>query len=293
LFWPGDAAAPKIALRGVAEAGVLNINGGDTVITKSNDSWTNIAPYGVAKGNGPDEYQVYASDMNEDVFTNNWLGPFYGFERVLETYAMTNKPIRFKAIDVYYHFYSGTKAASLKALHIIFDAVLKQPVFPIFTTEYIKRVLDWRHVAVAREGDRWIVRSGQNLRELRWPGAGVPDLSSSSDVLGYLPGPNGLYIHMGGDQASFTIAPEQPRPVAHITEASGFVRQFKRDGNGMQFKFGGYYKPFIEFADAMGCRASVDGKPAVAANKTGALRLNVSGEAVKPVAYHLIKVNCE
>lgn len=293
IFWPGDAAAPKIALRRAAQAGVLNINGGDTIITKSNNSWTNIAPYGVAKGNEPNEYQVYASIMNENVYTDDWQGPFYGFDRVLETFAMTNKPIRFKAIDIYYHFYSGTKIASLRALHTIFDDVLKQPVFPIFTTEYIKKVLDWRRVSIAREGNRWIARSGQNLRELRWPGEGVPDLSSALDVSGYMAGPGGLYIHMGGDQASFTIVPSQIKPKPYIDEASGFVRQFERTEDGMQFLFGGYYKPFVKLVDAMGCRASIDGKPAVAASRAGVLQLKVGGNAVSPVDYHSVKVTCE
>src|SRR5690606_6250210 len=116
LLWTGNAAARPLALRKAAQAGVLTINGGTTVITKSKSSWTNIAPYGVAKGDAPDEYQVYAATMNENVYTNDWLGPFYGFNRVLETFAMTDEPIRFKALDIYYHFYSATKKASLAAL---------------------------------------------------------------------------------------------------------------------------------------------------------------------------------
>jgi hypothetical protein len=246
----------------------------------------------VAKGDRPGDYQVYASDMNEEMFTNNWLGPFYGFDRVLETFALTDNPIRFKPIDIYYHFYSGTKAASLKALHTVFDSVLKQPVFPIFTSEYLKRVLDWRRASVARSGDQWVVRSGQNLRELRWPGEGVPDMTSTSNVSGYTPGPGGLYIHMGGDEVSFKIIPKPSRHVVYITQASGFIRQFKRSDNGMRFNFGGYYKPFVEMGDAGGCRASIDGKPTGSASKTGILRLAVSGHAAKPVSYHSIEVNC-
>src|SRR5690606_30682596 len=157
ILWSGDAQAPALALRKAAQAGVLNINGGSTVITRSKDSWINIAPYGVAKGERPDEFQVYAATMNENVYTNDWLGPFYGFIRVLETFAMTDQPIRFKALNIYYHFYSATKKASLKALDEIFTSVLKQPVFPIYSTEYIRRVHQWRRVAIAREGDRWLV----------------------------------------------------------------------------------------------------------------------------------------
>ncbi|UHL63654.1 sugar ABC transporter [Paralcaligenes sp. KSB-10] len=293
VLWPGDAAAPPIALRLAAKAGVLNINGGDTIITKNNNSWTNIAPYGLAKGDRPGDYQVYAGVMNENVYTNDWLGPYYGYDRVLETFALTDKPIRFKPIDIYYHFYSGTKTASLKALHTVFNAVLKQPIFPVFTTEYLERALDWRRVAVAREGNRWVVRSGQYLRELRWPGSGVPDLSTASDVSGYLPGPGGLYIHMGGDQASFAISPKSSGNIPYIAQASGFVRNFERTGRGMQFEFGGYYKPFVQLADAGSCRATIDGRPAGAAGKGGALQLSVSGNAAKPVSYHSIKVNCE
>lgn len=293
IFWSGDAAAPKIALRHAANAGVLNINGGNTIITLSKNSWNNIGPYGVAKGDSLEDYQVYAAVMNENVYTDNWMGPFYGFSRVLETFELTDKPIRFKPIDVYYHFYSGTKTASLKALHTVFSSVLKQPVFPIYTTEYIQRALDWRHVVVAKEGKQWLVRSGSSLRQLRWPGPGVPDLSTASGVTGYLPGPGGLYIHMGGDQASFMIPATQVRTTPYIAQASGFIRNFQRDGKSMAFELGGYYQPFVQLADARRCRTTLDGKPAGVVGNTGVMKLNVSGKANQSIVYHLIQVNCE
>ncbi|KAA0911090.1 sugar ABC transporter [Pusillimonas sp. ANT_WB101] len=293
LFWPGDAAAPAIALQKVAKAGVLNINGGDTVITDTASSWTNIAPYGVAKGDLAGEYQVYAGAMNENMYTNDWLGPYYGFRRVLETFEMTNKPIRFKPIDVYYHFYSGTKQASLTALRTVFDAVLKQPVMPIYTTDYIKRAMQWRHVGVARAGDRWLVRSGPDLRQLRWPGKGVPDLATSAGVAGYLPGPGGLYIHMGSDEATFTMSAAPRNDVPYIAEASSFVRQFSRRGRTMRFEAGGYTKPFVQFANAAHCRFSVDGRAGKNNSTAGAFRLDIKGELAQPVSYHLIEVDCE
>ncbi len=293
LLWPGDAAAPRVALRQASQLGVFAINGGDTLITKTNNSWTNIAPYGVAKGDDPAEYQVYAAAMNENVHASDWLGAYSGYERVLETFDMTNMPIRFKALDVYYHFYSATKLASLKALKTVFDSALKQPVFPIFTTEYVARALEWRRVSVARDGNRWFVRSGQNLRQLRWPGQGVPDLSTASGVAGYQPGPGGLYIHMGADTASFQIGYGASQPVPNIREASGFIRNFQRSGREVRFDFGGYYKPFVEMADVSGCSISVDGGPDKKRGSVNTWRLDVAGAAVKPVSYHSIKVKCE
>lgn len=292
LLWPGDAAPPRVALHRVSQAGVLAINGGDTVITRTNNSWTNIAPYGIAKGDHPAEYQVYAAAMNENVHANDWLGAYAGFERVLETFALTDVPIRFKALDIHYHFYSATKLAYLKALDKVFGYALAQPVLPVFTTEYIARALEWRQVSVAREGERWLVRSGPNLRQLRWPGQGVPELASASGVAGYLPGPGGLYIHMGAEEAAFRIGPATPRH-PHVREASGFIRNFQRHGRDMQFDFGGYYQPFVEIADVSGCSVSVDGMPARTQGSAGTRRLDVAGQAVKPVAYHAIKVKCE
>ncbi|VVE34197.1 sugar ABC transporter [Pandoraea cepalis] len=298
LQWPGDAQAPAIAIRKAWAAGVLSINGGDTIITKTNNSWTNIAPYGVEKGSLPTEFQVYAAVMDENVYTNDWLGPYYGYTRVLETFAMTDKPIRFKAVNLYYHMYSGTKVASLNALKEVYNAVLKQPVFPIFTTEYIRRVLDWRRVAVAREvaadgTTRWRVRSGADLREMRWPGAGVPVTGTSDDVAGYLPGPGGLYIHMGGDTAEFSIAPKGAERTPHIDEAAGFIRDFQRTGRNLSFRFGGYYKPFVSVANAAGCRISVDGVAKGRADGAGRLRAEVSGVAEKPVVMHTVGVDCD
>lgn len=293
ILWSGDAQAPALALRKAAQAGVLNINGGSTVITRSKDSWVNIAPYGVAKGERPDEFQVYAATMNENVYTNDWLGPFYGFIRVLETFAMTDQPIRFKALNIYYHFYSATKKASLKALDEIFTSVLKQPVFPIYTSEYIRRVLQWRRVAVARQGDGWIVRSGADLRQLRWQGTEVPELATAQGITGYLAGPGGMYIHMGGDTASFRMVAASTRNQPYVREASGFIRSFRREGRGLQFDLGGYYKPFVELAGMAGCTPA--GNPGIRHTRqdTNSWRLELPGTMAQPLQYQTIRVHCE
>ena len=54
------------------------MNGGDTTITRSQNSWTRIAGLGIPKGGN---FQVFAPNQNENVYTKDWTGPFYGFER--------------------------------------------------------------------------------------------------------------------------------------------------------------------------------------------------------------------
>jgi hypothetical protein len=292
FLWSGDAMPSASVLRRVAQAGVFNINGGDTTITRQAPSWTKIAGYGLAHGTGPHEFQVFAATMNENVYTGDWTGPFYGYRRVLETFEMTDTPIRFKALDIYYHFYSATKKAALDALTRVFDSSLKQPVFPVYTTDYIRRVLEWRRAVVAREGDAWLVRTGDNLRQLRWPGNGVPRMDTAQGLAGYMPGPGGLYIHMGARQARFSMSGPDRNALPYIHTASGFVRDFSREGGSVRFDFGGYYQPFILLANAANCRVAVNGKHASAPVKNGLRRISVGGNAVPSINYHSVEVNC-
>lgn len=304
LQWPGDCEPPAIAVRKAYAAGVQNINGGDTIIRKSVNSWTHIAPIGVDKG--PGAYQVYAPNQDENVYTNNWLGPFYGFTQVLETYDMTEHPYRFKPIDLYYHMYSGTKIASLRALDQIYSTVLKQPVLPVYITDYTHKVLDWRSFAVSREiaGDAWIVRGNGEVRELHWPRNDVPDLRASQGVTGYAPGPDGTYIHIADGAARVVFDREtgsgpSGRSQAHdagvlpyIAEANGFVRNFHRTADGMSFEFGGYYRPFVKLADAQRCGVSVAGR-VVAARRDGAsLRFETEADVAQPMRYQPVEIVC-
>jgi polysaccharide biosynthesis protein PelA len=319
LQWPGNCEPPAIVVRKVYAAGLDNINGGDTVITKGANSWTNIAPIGVDKG--PGAYQVYAPNQDENVYTNDWLGPFYGFTRVLETFQLTDEPRRFKPVDIYYHMYSGTKVASLRALQQIFDAVLKQPVLPVRVTDYVHKVYDWRTFAVAREvapqlpngspagkgaqgaaASRWVVRGNGEIRELRWA-QGAPDLRASPGVTGYTAGPDGTYVHIDGGAAtvSFDADSESNGPDAshasnqppYIAEANGFVRHFERRPDGMSFEFGGYYQPFVKIANAQSCRVTVAGQPVAAQYDGATLRFVTPASAALQINYQPVEISCE
>ncbi|WP_175105630.1 sugar ABC transporter [Pararobbsia alpina] len=287
LQWSGNCEPPGIAVRKTYEAGVLNINGGDTVITKTANSWTNIAPIGVDKG--PDAFQVYAPNQDENVYTDDWQGPFYGFTRVLETYAMTNEPRRFKPINLYFHMYSGTKIASLRALEEIYQSVLKQSVFPIFASEYALKAIDWQNFAVARDGDSWLVRGDGELRELRYPSAVKPNLASSSNVAGFTPAPDGTYIHMAGSSARFSLATgDVTQP--YVKAASGFIRKMVRGPGTLNFEVGSYYQPSLDLANVGACRVNLDGK--AVARRGDDLHLDLTAVTGQDIQYHQVEVNC-
>jgi len=323
LQWSGNCRPPAVAIRRAYESGVYNLNGGDTMITRSANTWTYIAPIGVDKG--PGAYQVYAPNQDENIYTNNWQGPYYGFTRVLETFAMTDAPYRFKPIDIYYHMYSGTKLASLRALDEIFTAVLKQPVMPIYVSEYIQKVLDWRSFAVAREvgggsqsatqseneaggvaNTQWIVRGNGSVRELHWPQNGTPTLAQGNGVTGYASGPDGTYIHIADGAARFALGGNSSGANAvngsdnshtpYIVEANGVVRRFSRTATGMRFEFAGHYEPFARIANAQSCRVSVNGQPVAVRHESGrdgeTLRFDTPASAEQQMNFRSIELTC-
>ncbi|MEM5436300.1 bifunctional glycoside hydrolase 114/ polysaccharide deacetylase family protein [Paraburkholderia diazotrophica] len=257
VLWSGDCQVPSPVLKAAYDAGMLNLNGGDTLITKSYPSWTAIAPLGVMKDG---YYQIFAPNQNEELYTGLWHGPFYGFSRVLETFAMTDKPIRFKPIDIYYHMFSGTKYASMKALREVFDIVLKQPVTPVFTSEYARNVLDWLDTSLYREpgSNVWVVRNGAHLRTVRLPAGKVPDMTGATGVAGYLPGPGGTYVHLTGDGiARFAVIDQSAaRAVPYLAEANGMLDHFVRTRSGFSFDLRSHVAPMFRLANAGACRVT-------------------------------------
>jgi len=254
VLWSGDCQVPAPVLKAAYDAGVLNMNGGDTLITKSYPSWTAIAPLGVMKDG---YYQVFAPNQNEELYTALWQGPFYGFTRVLETFAMTDQPIRFKPMDIYYHMFSGTKYASVKALREVFNAVLQQPVTPVFTSEYARKVLDFLDVSIARDGERWVVRDGGQLRTVRLPPGKVPYLASATGVAGYLRGPGGTYVHLTDGEASFAVIDQSKAPrIPYLADANGVVDNFTRTHSGFSFDLHARVTPQFRLANADACRVA-------------------------------------
>lgn len=298
LQWSGNCRVPAVAVRKAYAAGVYNVNGGETMITESARTWTSIGPIGINRG--PGAFQIFAPNQDENIYTNDWQGPFYGFSRVLETFAMTDEPLRFKPIDIYYHMYSGTKLASLRALTEIFDAVLKQPILPVYLSEYAGKVLDWRTFAVAREigaNGRWQVRGNGTVRELHWPGASGPELAGASQVSGYAKGPDGTYIHIAGGNASFTLPSVNAPAVAnntlpYIVQASGFVQNFSRTAQGMQFEFAGHYKPYMTLANAQSCRITVNDRPVQTRREGALVRFDTEASPALNMTYQKINISC-
>lgn len=263
LLWSGDTAPSAEALAITEEAGLLNLNGGDTSITRANPSLTEVGAHGIQK-NG--RLQVYAPITNENIYTNLWRGPYYGYERVIESFEMTDKPRRIKPVDIYYHVYSASKRAGLNTLHKVYRWAQAQPLHPVFASEFIRKVQDFHGYAVARDEGGWRVRGDGFLRTLRLPPAlGTPVLQASQNVAGYNMGVEGPYVHLSSGRAWLKTAPADAAPAAPARQP--FLREANARLDGWKVQDGGSLTEFdlkgfgpIEFAlaDSAGCQVQAN-----------------------------------
>ncbi len=261
FLWTGDCNPDELPLEIADGIGVLNMNGGDTLITRADASLSRVAPLGIPRGR---HYQVYAPNQNENVYTELWRGPYYGYERVIETFELTETPRRLKPVDIYYHMYSATKAASLAALHKVYGWAAAQPLQPVPASEYIRRVLDFPRVVVARTATGWRVRNLGAIRALRAPAAlGLPD----GDVAGHALHGGQSYAILAAGSVELRYAAASPGG-ARLAEANADVAAFARRGSGATLSLRGHVPLEFRLQDAR-CEARFEGRPVARAADGG------------------------
>ena len=254
VFWSGDCAPTEEVLKYAYSKKILNVNGGYTVISNASPWLTNVAPIGLERGV---YYQIYTGAENENVYTNDWLGPFWGFKKVVQTFKLTNSPRRLKPIDVYYHLYSGSKTASLNALKYIFDWAIKQEVTPIFTSEYIPKAMDYYTVSMANDADVWLVEGMIDLKTLRIEKKDASiDLGSSRSVVGLKHFENHTYLSLD-DTATHLIKTSTGDAMAqrsYLTSSNAKIVDYKNGIKNQQITFDGHVALKLNFHMQAGCR---------------------------------------
>jgi len=278
FLWTGDCFPTARALELTRELGLYNVNGGDTNITMADPTLTNVSPLGRELPGG--HFQVYAPIINENVYTNLWRGPYWGYQRVIETFKLVDSPRRLKPLSIYYHYYSATKSASVRALEKVYDWALKQRPLPLWISEYAARAQAARRVTLARrlEGG-WELRSPSGFpRTVRLTGGAWPDLAASRGVAGVRDLPQGRYVHLrGGDRVVIKTSASAPEGHAHLVRANAPILRWQRRGRRLAFRLRGHV-PVEATLGAVAPECVIErGAPAV--KRDGArMTLNFSGK---------------
>ncbi len=257
FLWTGDCDPAREQVRATYRAHVLNVNGGDTTATYSEPFLSKVSPMGVNYG---DLFQVYAPVQNENLYTNLWTEPKWGYINVIQTFKLTEKPRRLKPISIYYHFYSGQTFASLNALKEVYSYAISQPTTPMFLSQYALRVLDFRNTSIMRTDRGFKIRNSGYLRTLRVEkDTGYPDIKNSKGVIGYTEEGENLYIHLDGSGDYEVVFSKKPSPWFRIVSTNALVKHYERNGNEIHISLESY-TPISLTLDTGGCRVSVNGK---------------------------------
>lgn len=208
LQWSGNCLPWEDAIAASYGSGVLNINGGDTRFDRERPSYTSVAPVGRRLPGG---IQIYASNANENVYTDLWTDRFFGFAFLTQTWHNTETPIRVKPKNLYYHMYSGEKMASLRALLNNLKAAEAEPITPIAASAFAELALGFYSAElVDLGGSRWRIANRGKLATIRFDRAfdRKVDLDRSSGILGQQHFQGSLYV---------ALDPADPAPVVALT----------------------------------------------------------------------------
>jgi len=252
VLWSGDAIPTEEALFEVEKLGLYNVNGGNTSITHADNYLSRVYP--MMRPSGKYE-QIYAPIINENVYTNDWLGPFDGFRKVIETFALTESPRRLKPINIYYHFYSGTKTAAMRAMKEVYEWTTRQDIAPMFLDSYARRVGEFRQAQVSRSVDGWWSVSGlDEIQSIRWLGAPNPiDIGSSSGVAGQRKLHDGLYIHPVSNGPAVFRQGDGMRGVPELVSSNGQISSWVRNGRSLSFRIEADVPVEVILKNTQGC----------------------------------------
>ncbi len=245
--WSGNTQPFADMIAATDRAGLPNINGGDTRFDPEYDSYIWVAPVGRPVDG---RWQVYASNANENVYTEGWSERYFAFQNLKRTLENTETPRRVSAFNVYYHMYSGEREASLAALKANLDFAQERDLIPLEASTYAKIGKGFRAAKLQRDGQgRWHVADAGALTTLRFDRAldKAVDFAASRGVLGQRRLHGSLYVALdpAADEPAIALRdtrqplPEGERP-GYLIASEWDVRGLSMAGPGFSFTARGY-----------------------------------------------------
>lgn len=227
ILWSGSCEPPEEAMDIVFKNKLLNMNGGDSRFDSDYPSYSHLYPLYRDVGG---KIQVHSSNTNEIPYTNNWKAPFSGQLKLLETFENTDKPIRMKPMNVYYHFYSGEKLSSLNTLKKIFNYVESIDVFPMFSSSYAQLVEDYVSYSITKTpNDSYNIANHKSLKTFRLDSSNsTPNYKLSRNVIGHKKINDSLYIFLGTEDSSQVFLTDKKINDVYLHESNLRFSQFTR-----------------------------------------------------------------
>lgn len=204
--WSGNGLPPASAIAYTVEAGVKNINGGEGRFDHTYNSYSWVKPIGREIDQ---QKQIYASNSNENTYTELWHNYFYAFATLPHTFYNTETPVRLKPMNLYYHMYSGQKLSSLNAIKKNLEYASGQEIAPIHTSDYAGMALGFYSVKMTPiSSSAWKISDRGDLQTIRFDHALFKkvDLAQSKGVIGQKHFQGSLYVALDAHEPEPIIA---------------------------------------------------------------------------------------
>lgn len=252
FLWTGDCLLDQSAFDVIGKYNILNMNGGDSRFDQKYNSYAFAYPLGLYNKNGR---QIYSSFPNENIYTNLWEGPYYGFIRIIESFENLGKPRRIKPVNLYYHFYSGERLASLNTLEQIYTYIQKSDFVDMFATEYVNIANDFFETKIEKFNDTYSIKNHGYLKTIRFDGIDkFVDLEKSKGVLGYEIFQNSLYVHLDGSGDYQLQMSSKPYNDAYLVSANFRIKDMALSKKKVSFLRYGWGKTNMILANMFASR---------------------------------------
>ncbi|EKD41359.1 MAG: hypothetical protein ACD_73C00750G0002, partial [uncultured bacterium] len=245
--WTGNCLPGLDAIQIIKNSRLLNINGGDSRFDVRHDGYSWVAPLGILKEG---VHQIYTAASNENVFTNLWQGPYYGFKDVIQTYENTERPLRVKPLNIYYHFYSAEKMAALTVLKEVYDYARKTDIVPLFTSQYVQMAEDFYDVKIDKKAEGvFVVSENGTVKTIRFDNEKrVVDVIHSKGVLGFKTMNDSLYVYLSEGSEHEVVLSATASAHVFVNHASFMIENFKANNKKITFFKEGWYRENLKLA---------------------------------------------
>ena len=238
FLWSGNCRPSVEAMKKTRDLGILNMNGGDTLISTAKPSLSFVSPRTLYWDGA---LQILAANQNENVYTHDWTGPYFGmYSKVIDTFEKTESPIRLKPVNVYFHNYCGDKPDGLQSLLTVFDWVKSQELHSVTALQYAKIARDSRFTSIyQRAPNHFVMVNEGELRTFRLRSTDlVPDLSRSSGVVGYVDHEGFRYLHTDGRRRVELVLASSAKAEEHLylERSSGEIRWDELSSDHLRFE---------------------------------------------------------
>ena len=301
LQWSGNCLPFEAAIRAARAAGVRNMNGGDSRLDAEFPSVFYVPPLSKPVGA---QRQIYSGNSNENTYTNDWTGPYFGFALLSETVRNTETPRRLKPYNLYYHMYSGERESALAAIRQNLNLARSLSLTPVAASHYAAIADDFFTLALTQNDElSWSIANRGEVQTVRFDDADAlsVDLPKSRGVLGSTRHAGGaMYVALDPavEPAMVTLAAVTGErtegyrgPAASLVSARWWFRAFEPSGCGFSVTAQGFghgdmlwqTEPNRKF-DIVAERGGQElARTSAVADGMGALQVTLKTDAIAPV----------